>query len=127
MMKWAITLVFAAAMAGSAIAQDVKTRGLEQEAVQLTRQMTDDLGLTPEQAKQIREVVSEHIQQAEGEHPATGDAQQPEDKTLREQRMMEAVKQVLTEDQYQKWVALREHRLGRTLDGQPIQSVTPVE
>lgn len=129
MMKWGITLILAGTMAGGAIAQDVKTRTAEpeQEAIHLVRQMTDDLSLTSEQAKQIHKVVGEQLRQAANERAATGDTQQPQDRKLREQQLMEAVKQVLTAEQYQKWVALREYRMSRTPDGQPIQAVTPVE
>lgn len=127
-MKWILTFSLAAALAGSTYAQqEIKTvpGKTDQYAERLTQQMTQELGLTDEQVEKVREINTKFINDAMTDQgPETGERV---DKREVMREMQESLKTVLSEEQYQRWQELQTARSTRTPEGQPIQSVTPVE
>lgn len=116
------TLVFAVALIGAAYGQEKATERIDftTKAQQLTERMTEQLGLTAEQAAQVEIVNTMFMRKM---MPAPGESAGPEARELAMKERDKELNGILTEDQFKHWTKLRSESNTRSV--QPAK-LTPV-
>lgn len=129
-MKWMISLALAATMGASAFAQGGNKGGginIPEAAERLTTRMTQELGLTTEQAAQVQAINVKFLEQTMVMRDKEADSHRGTDKAAVLEARDQELKVVLTADQFQKMKEMQGTRARTTPDGQPIKEATPVK
>lgn len=122
-MKWMLTALLAACLAGSSFAQNTKEQGPDPaaEAERMTARMTQELSLSPDQASAVKAINLKYLEKVL--------ANKEQGLTLNKADIMASMEQelegVLTAAQFERMEQLRTTRT--TPDGRTIKEVQPVE
>ena len=98
-----------------------------QRAEQTTADMTAQMGLSEPQAAKVREInlkYAEKIKKAREESDGDWEAMRATMGTIRQEQDTE-LQTVVTEEQWQKWVAYREAQRAQHANGQPSHDAPP--
>ncbi|HRN36431.1 MAG TPA: hypothetical protein PLV70_07855 [Flavobacteriales bacterium] len=129
-MKWMISLALAATMGASAFAQGGTKGGginIPEAAERLTTRMTQELGLSPQQAEQVQALNVKFLEQTMVQRDQGAEGHRGVDKVAILEARDQELKAVLTADQFQKMKEMQGTRARTTPDGQPIKEATPVK
>ena len=127
-MKWMMTLALAAALAGSAHAQDKDRTGFNvpEAAQRLTARMTEELGLSTDQAAQVQALNEKYLRKTMvSREEAAGETGKPDKQAILAESERD-LKGVLTARQFEKMQQMQGARPARTPEGKPINEVAPV-
>ena len=124
-----MTLMMAAFLMATATAQETKGEmtQLKSRAEVMTKQMTQQLGLTAEQAREVQTINVKYGDKALGIASAKATDEKPGDpEALKE--MNAALKDVLTPEQYEQWMKAQVGGTTTTTpDGRKINAVQEVK
>lgn len=128
-MKYLMTLMMAVLLVATATAQEKKgeTTGSKSRAELRTQQMTQELGLDAAQAREVQSINVKYAEKITSQPSAIATDEAAVDKATAVKEFNEELKEVLTPEQYEKWMGLQTSGKSTTPDGRKINAVQQVE
>ncbi|MBP8823685.1 MAG: hypothetical protein KBH07_08580 [Flavobacteriales bacterium] len=128
-MKWMTALAFTALLAGSAAAQSKNGEviNVAQAAERLTTRMTDELGLSPEQAQQVNAVNVKYMEKTMVMRDAKDETVDGLDKAGLLAARDQELKGVLTADQFTKMMSMQGAGPAKATSTKEVKPAAPVK